>query len=66
MSKYTDLIIIQSFSQIYKLLEICFVGCQILIYWRRDHETVDCTASMENENTSKKFTFHFLYIHLKP
>jgi len=42
------------------------VGCQILIYWRRDHETLDCTASTESENTSKKFTYHFLKIHLKP
>jgi len=42
------------------------VGCQILIYWRRDHETLDCTASMESENTSKRFTSHFLNIHLKP
>jgi len=26
------------------------VGCQILIYWRRDHETLDYTASLEREN----------------
>ena len=42
-----------------------FVGCQILIYWRRDHETLDCTASMESENASKKVTSHFLNIRLK-
>jgi len=42
------------------------VGCQILIYWRRDHETLDCTASMESENTIKKFTSHFLKLHLMP
>ena len=42
------------------------VGCQILIYRRRDHETRDCAASMESENTSKQFTSHFLNIHLKP
>jgi len=42
------------------------VGSQIFIYWRRDHETLDCTAFMESENTSKKFTSHFLNIHLKP
>jgi len=39
------------------------VGWQILIYWRRDHETLDCTASMESETNSKKFTSHFLNIH---
>jgi len=38
------------------------VGCQILIYWQRDHETLDCTASMDSENTCKKFTSHFLNI----
>ena len=65
MSKYTNLSIIQSFSQFISCLNIV-VGCQILIYWRRDHETLDCTASVESENTSKKFTSHFLNIIVKP
>ena len=44
----------------------CVDGCQILIYWRRDHETLDCTASMESENTLKSLhpTFEtYIYSH---
>ena len=66
MSKYTDLFIIQSFPQIYELIKICCWLSKFDLPRRRDHETLDCTASIESENTNKKLTSNFLNIHFKP